>query len=245
MNIAPPSENSPPASDGADNSQAMLPNGTLRRQRGLWSSRFAAAVRWLHIYLSLLGFTALTFFALTGITLNHPTWFGGDAQQLTQLQGELPTDWLRQTIVTSSNDDADDERDSRHEVDRLAVVEFLRETHALRGVVGEFRIDDYECLILFKGPGTAADITIDRDSGRYTGTKMETGAVAIMNDLHKGRDSGPYWSLVIDVSAVVMLVTTITGLVLIFYIKRRRWSGVLTAVAGTLLFIAVWLFGVP
>jgi hypothetical protein len=33
----------------------------------------AAAFRGLHIYLSMLSFSALMFFAFTGITLNHPT----------------------------------------------------------------------------------------------------------------------------------------------------------------------------
>lgn len=223
----------------------MSPSGMVRRPRGLWSSRFAATVRWLHLYISLLGFTALLFFAATGLTLNHPSWFGGDAQQLTQISGALPPDWLQRPRVERSADELRTPIDSRDELDRLAIAEALREQHRLRGVVSEFRIDDYECLILFHGPGFAADITIDRDSGRYTGTRMETGAVAIMNDLHKGRASGPIWSLVIDISALVMLLSSITGLVLIFSMKRRRWSGLLTTLAGTIVIFVVWLFGVP
>ena len=41
-------------------------------------SSFAAWMRWLHIYLSMLGFTALIFFSVTGITLNHADWFFAD-----------------------------------------------------------------------------------------------------------------------------------------------------------------------
>src|SRR5690242_1346613 len=57
-------------------------------------TQFAAVVRWLHIYVSLLGFTALTFFAITGVTLNHPTWFGIDAVRTTEHKGEIKKEWL-------------------------------------------------------------------------------------------------------------------------------------------------------
>ena len=40
--------------------------------------RLAGIMRWLHIYLSMFGLAALLFFAVTGVTLNHPDWvFGG------------------------------------------------------------------------------------------------------------------------------------------------------------------------
>src|SRR5436190_21141708 len=58
------------------------------------STQFAAVVRWLHIYVSLLGFTALIFFAITGITLNHPTWFGIEAVRTKELKGEVKKEWL-------------------------------------------------------------------------------------------------------------------------------------------------------
>src|SRR5262245_16849570 len=57
------------------------------RRTKSFSTQFAAAVRWLHIYVSLLGFTALIFFAVTGVTLNHPTWFGADASRVTEFTG--------------------------------------------------------------------------------------------------------------------------------------------------------------
>jgi hypothetical protein len=33
-------------------------------------------MRWLHIYLSMFGLAAVLFFSVTGLTLNHPDWFG-------------------------------------------------------------------------------------------------------------------------------------------------------------------------
>ncbi len=216
-----------------------------------WSTWFAVTVRWLHIYMSLLGFTALIFFSITGITLNHPTWFSTEAQHVTANQGTMPVAWLRlppNTAAQAPDNPPGDESlevDHAREVDKLAVVEQLRKVHGIRGAVSEFRVDEQECMVLFKGPGYAADIYVNRADGTYTATQTAMGAVAIINDLHKGRDSGLGWSILIDVTALVMLMISITGIVLIFYIKRRRWSGTLTAVFGTILLVIVYLVWVP
>jgi hypothetical protein len=198
--------------------------------------RFFAAIRWLHIYLSMLGFVALAFFSVTGITLNHPTWFGAAANRVDEHQGHMSTQWLGAN-ATSADDAA--------AVDKLAVAEFLRSEHRLRGAVTEFRVDEAECLVTFKGPGYAADAFIDRATGRYDLTVSQQGPVAILNDLHKGRDSGRSWSLVIDLSALLMLVSSITGLVLLLSLKRRRTAGLLTAVVGMAVLVAVYVWLVP
>jgi len=188
----------------------------------------AAAFRWLHIYLSMLGFTALMFFALTGITLNHPTWFGGSEQVIDDLSGELSPGLLVD------------------EVNQLEVAETLRERHGLKGHVKEFESDEFECMLVFKGPGYAADVFIDRDSGKYSLTVTSSNAVAIMNDLHKGRDSGAAWNaLVIDGSAILMALMSLSGFGLLFYLKKRRVAGVMTAVAGTIAMVVAWIILVP
>ena len=86
---------------------------------------------------------------------------------------------------------------------------------------------------------------VNRETGKYTVTETVMGAVAIINDLHKGRDTGPLWSWVIDLSAALMVFVSITGIVLIFYLKRKRMSGIITAVAGTILFAAAYIWMVP
>jgi hypothetical protein len=59
---------------------------TRPRPRPLLSRAYAWA-RTLHLYLSMLSFLAVLFFALTGLTLNHPEWFGGERME--RLQGHL------------------------------------------------------------------------------------------------------------------------------------------------------------
>ena len=60
----------------------------------------------------------------------------------------------------------------------------------IRGALAEFRVDDTECTVSFKGPGYSADAFIDRESGQYTLTEFDHGLIAVINDLHKGRDTG-------------------------------------------------------
>jgi len=106
-------------------------------------------------------------------------------------------------------------------------------------------VDENECLVSFKGPGYAADAFIDRESGRYRLTESYHGLIAVLNDLHKGRDSGAVWSVLIDVSAVLMTAISLTGLVLLFYLKLRRIPGVIVALVGTALVVVLFRFGVP
>jgi hypothetical protein len=130
-------------------------------------------------------------------------------------------------------------------VDKLAVAETLRSRHALRGAVTEFAVDDYQCFVSFRGPGYSADAFIDRATGQYELTEARLGWVALLNDLHAGRSAGPAWPWVIDVSAVIMAVASITGLALVLLVKRRRRSGIVAAVLGSLAVVLVYLLWVP
>lgn len=209
--------------------------------------------------MSLLGFTSLVFFSVTGITLNHPEWFGTDAQRVVEHQGDLHQNWLRSAASSTgaaapppaaanisaantpaANTNSEEPSGESLHVSKFEIVEHLRQAHRIRGAVSEFRVDEAECLILFKGPGYSADTVINRETGHYTITETVMGAVAIINDLHKGRDSGPVWFWVIDITALLMIFVSVTGIILIFFLKRKRWSGIITAVVGTILFAALY-----
>ncbi len=200
-------------------------------------------MRWLHIYLSMISLAVVLFFSVTGITLNHPDWFFKDAQRREQVEGDINLKWVRAGSTQAGS--TAEETDSSRQVSKLEVVEYLRNTHGIHGALAEFRVDDRECTVSFKGPGFAADAFIDRESGHYNLTQTEYGFVAVINDLHKGRDTGPIWSMVIDVSAVLMTVVSLTGLVLLFYLKLRRVTGLVVAVIGTIIVVAIYRIYVP
>ncbi len=198
---------------------------------GWWRRRTAALFRWLHIYLSMVSFGLLFFFAITGLTLNHAEALFGDRAAVTQRRGELEKKWL------APGDDA--------KVAKLEIAEQLRRAHGVKGLVAEFRIEEAQCAVAFKGPGYAADATIDRATGRFELNETRMGFIAIINDLHKGRDTGPGWSLVIDLSAVLMVVVSLTGMVLIYFVRRRFVSGVIAAAAGAVMSVLVYVWLVP
>ena len=191
----------------------------------------AASLRWLHIYVSMFSFAVLLFFAVTGLTLNHPDWFSRGAARTVQLQGTLDRSWV------------DGARGK--DVGRLEVVEFLRATHGLKGVAEDFRVEESECSVSFKGPGYAADVFVDRETGSYRLTETRQGLIALLNDLHKGRDTGRTWSLVIDVSAVLLGVVSLTGLALLGFVRRRRFYGFVWVAVGAVGIVVIYALGVP
>jgi len=85
---------------------------------------------------------------------------------------------------------------------------------------------------------------IDR-AGGYDLTETHAGLAAILNDLHKGRDTGAVWSGVIDASAVLMSTLSLTGLNLIFYLHKRRLPGLLLLGSGCLIACLVYAVWVP
>jgi hypothetical protein len=185
-----------------------------------WKRRFAHLARWLHTYLSMLSFAILLFFAVTGLTLNHAELFEGRGNNA-RYQGTLDPAWLK---ASDPNAVAEDK-----------IVSYLRSTNRVKGDVSDFHVDDSQCEVLFKGPGYEADASIDRDTGKYDLRVTQSGLIAVLNDLHKGRDTGSKWSVVIDFSAVLMTLVSLTGLTLIFFLNKRRLFGLVIAVTGALL----------
>jgi len=201
-------------------------------------------MRWLHIYLSMFGLAVVLLFSLTGLTLNHPDWFPVLGERTTEAEGKLRPGWLH-SAGTSGRPESREGPDPSAQIAKLEIVEYLRATHAIHGALAEFRVDDQECVVSFKGPAYAADTFIDITSGDYHISQTYHGMVALLNDLHKGRDSGPVWSAVIDISAVLMTFISLTGLVLLFYLKLRRVSGVVVAVAGAVVIVTLYRLWVP
>ena len=204
-------------------------NGTL--QGNGWRRPTAALSRWLHIYVSMVSFGILLFFAVTGFTLNHAEALFGTPPVPRETRGTVDRAWLGTGTPET--------------VAKLEIVEHLRRAHGVRGLVGDFRIEDGTCSIGFKGPGYTADAVVDRKSGTYELRETRLGFIAVINDLHKGRDTGAGWSLVVDLSAGLMVLVSVSGLVLILFIRRRVAAGLVTAAAGAVASYLAYLWLVP
>jgi hypothetical protein len=191
-----------------------------------WKKRAVSWARWSHIYLSMVSFAILFFFAATGLTLNHQDWFAG--QQRTMVyKGTVDRAWLGKDVA------------------QLRIVEQLRQAHGIKAGLSDLRVDDGQISINFKGPGYTADVVIDRTSGSYDVTETRMGWGAVINDLHKGRDAGHVWSGLIDAAAVFMTLVSVTGLSLIFFLAKWRRSGLVILGAGAALSYLLYLVFVP
>jgi hypothetical protein len=174
----------------------------------------------------MVSFAILFFFAVTGLTLNHQQWFANQ-QKTFEYKGQMNPKWLEGNV------------------DKLNIVEYLRSHHNITKALNEFRVDDSQVSVSFKGPGYEATAFVDRPAGTYDITETKMGLAAVMNDLHKGRDSGKAWGWVIDGSAVFMTFVSISGLVLIVFLQKRRFSGLMAAAVGLALCYVVYLIWVP
>jgi hypothetical protein len=193
----------------------------------VWKKRTVNAARWLHIYLSMVSFAILFFFAVTGLTLNHVDWFAHQ-QRTVQSKAAVNAEWVKGPDVR-----------------KLDIVEQLRRVHSIRAALGDFRIDDAQCSLAFKGPGYFADVFIDRSTGQYELTETRSGWGAVINDLHKGRDAGRAWSVLIDASAILMTLVSLTGLALIFFLAKRRTSGLIALAIGAVVCYTIYAIVVP
>jgi hypothetical protein len=188
-----------------------------QRQRPL-RLRTHSALRWLHVYTSMVSLLVVLFFAATGVTLNHPDWLAGERTE--ELAGTLPRTWKTPAGI-----------------DWLVVAEYLRATHGVHGAVTDRTQDDRQGALSFRAPGYSADCFIEVRDGSYRLTVSYQGAVGVLNDLHRGRDSGRSWAWLIDVAGAFLVLLSLTGLGLLFYLRKLRLSALAVMTAGAALVI--------
>ncbi|WP_111307824.1 PepSY-associated TM helix domain-containing protein [Confluentibacter sediminis] len=183
--------------------------------------------RWLHIYLSMISFVIVLFFSITGLTLNHADYFQNNTS-ITQNEGKIDSNWISATDTLK--------------IKKLEIVEFFRNKYKVKGSVTDFRIYDSEISLTFKAPGYASDIFINREDASFSLTQTNQGLMGFFNDLHKGRDTGKAWLWTIDVSAILMTIISLTGLILLLFIKKKRTAGVALLFAGLILIYIIYHF---
>ena len=186
-------------------------------------------VRAIHLYSSMLMLLIMLFFTITGITLNHQDWFS-DTPPSQMTEAELPEDLLKTLIPVQDTtpDSLNANSASSDEIDAITLaaplIRWLRDEYSVRGQ--EIRLDwDEEerfLVIDIQQPGGYSIAEFDLNSGEVVLEQKNAGVIHILNDLHKGRHSGPVWQLFIDLSALIMLLFTLSGFWLLLPQKKRR-----------------------
>ncbi|MGY1520697.1 PepSY-associated TM helix domain-containing protein [Luteimonas sp. A482] len=187
--------------------EAPLPDLGRQQRRGFWL-RTLHQWHWISSALCLVG---MLLFAVTGITLNHAS----------KIEAEPRTD-NRQLVLPlqlQASLAGDDEQTAPLPP---AVATWLSDT--LDAPIGtrkaEWSAD--EVYLSMPGPGRDAWLSIDRASGELEYERTDRGAISYLNDLHKGRNSGPAWGWFIDIFALACVVFTVTGLLLLQMHARQR-----------------------
>lgn len=208
-------------------------NGARHKTRSLLKV-FYKTSRIIHIYLSMVLLGILAFFCLTGIFLNHNDWFEKSYSERTVplvINGQVAAVLANMRSLSDAPiTELKDLMAKKYRLTNLNQIDF-------DGDAGEL-IFDYQ---LPAGYATAyfsiqGDATLEYRKGSI---------VTIMNDLHKGRHSGPVWSWVIDLSAAFMLVFSVAGLIILIQNKKHRSMGLILGALGIALPFLIYVLWVP
>ena len=194
----------------------------------------AKMMRAIHSYSSMLVLVLLLFFAITGITLNHPDLIISQAGQVSQQSElELPPYLQLAELPESAAEQAEIAAQFR---------DWLSQEHQLKASVFSytFEIDDMLLELDFKRPAGYATVLVDFQSGTAAIDTEFAGYLALLNDLHKGRNAGTSWTLLIDLTAIACIVFALTGFYLLLKQPSRRSLGNSLAILG--IFISLFAY---
>ena len=186
------------------------PPKALNPRRSFWLKQLHQW-HWISAALSLAG---LLLFAVTGVTLNHAADI--PAAPVTVEQTAVLPAPLLERLAAFPEDTTDPVPDAvaRWASDALKV--------RIAGRPTETAAD--EVYVALPEPGGDGWLTIDRATGEALRERTTRGWVAWLNDLHKGRNTGPVWYWFIDVFAVACIVFAATGFALTWMHARQRPS---------------------
>ncbi len=196
------------------------------------SSALARWMRWLHTYSAMLVLLLLLFFAITGITLNHPEISSSLGKTSQQLQLELP-----EQLPDLLNLPEDQQQAAM-----ALYVDWLKQEHQLQGGYNlNFSPEDELLEIDFKRPAGYAAVVIDLAERTLELDAEFGGYLALANDLHKGRYAGSSWKWLIDITAVFCVLFALSGFYLLWRQPNRRDFGNATAIAGVVLALLAYI----
>ncbi len=187
--------------------------------------------RMLHIYISTALFTLLIFFCVSGVLLNHLSWLSGTDKTTGMTNGYLPEPIATQLQALGSTND---------------VIGYIETQYQLRGLSRmDWDKESNELMLDYPVPAGYALVIVDTVTNAYAIEYQQGNMLSILNDLHKGRHSGKAWSWVIDLTAILMCLFALTGLIILFQHKKKRNLGLWFTLLGTLTPLLIYMLYVP
>ena len=186
---------------------------------------FAHSALHIHIYVSMAGFTLALLFGATGLALNHQD-FG-----LSHPRIEASTFTLDRHLIDNP--------------DQAALEQHLRQQLGIRSPATDYHDDPVQIQMTFAAPGVRTLVTINRANGTAEVEKESRGFLGRLGDLHKGFDTGKVWYWTIDVAALLIVISSLTGIVTLLALRARRRTGFAVGALGVLTVLAIYVFWVP
>ncbi|MGO3300088.1 MAG: PepSY-associated TM helix domain-containing protein [Pseudoalteromonas sp.] len=196
---------------------------------------FYSLSRALHIYLSTALLFLLILFCVSGIVLNHVDWLKGDKDN-GQLSQPLPTNLVNKAQLNSDN-----------LANVFTDIElYLANQYNLNNPKSiDWEKQDALVMLDYPLPAGFAFAEVDFISGELNLEYQTGGVLSLISDLHKGRHTGEAWSWVIDISAALMILFAITGMIILFQNRKKRLVGIWLTVLGVATPAVIYLCWVP
>ncbi len=184
-----------------------------------------------HWMSSALCLAGLLLFAATGFTLNHAATMEAKPKT-TRVERTLPAPAV--TALGAAHD---------KQPVPPAVASAVKQAVGIDIAGRPADVSDEDIYVDLATPGVDASVTLGRD-GNLVYERTTRGAIAVLNDLHKGRHAGTVWSLFIDILALACIVFAVTGLGLLWLYSRNRritWPLVAAGLAVPLILYLVFI----
>jgi hypothetical protein len=172
--------------------------------------------RLIHVYVSMALLTLLLFFSVTGITLNHPEWFSENQADIEEVELAVDLKLINSPPLSLEQ--------------ITQVVEVVEQELALSLTNAVIESTRDELFFSIKKAGENTAITLDLASGELFFERTDYGLWALLNDLHKGRNTSAFWGWIIDITSVLCIVFAISGFILAM--PQRRFNRTLTLSLG-------------
>jgi len=189
-----------------------METGTQTARRKKWRATWLRQLHQWHWISSALCLIGMLLFAATGITLNHAAEIEARPRRASQTL-TLPAALTGQLAGAETNAASPIPRD---------VQGWLRDNLDVDIGGRDVEWSARDAYVALPRPGGDAWLSIDRNSGEVRHETTDRGWIAYLNDLHKGRHTGPAWSWFIDLFAVACFVFCLTGLLLLQFHSARR-----------------------